>query len=58
VVGFVDGWVRIQPGIRHDAINKIIDDTRDAVNSAKAFVEAGFVWLCWHVCLRSSRELC
>jgi len=58
VVGFVDGWVRIQPGIRHDAINKIIDDTRDAVNSAEAFVEAGFVWLCRHVSLRSWRELC
>jgi hypothetical protein len=57
VVRFVDGWVLIQPGVRHEAINKIIDDTRDAVNSAEAFAEAGFVWLCWHVCLRSSREL-
>ena len=46
VVGFVHSWVSVQAGIVHDAINQIVDDAGNAVNSAEAFVEGWLRWLC------------
>ena len=42
---FVHGGVGVQARIVHDAIDEIIDDSRNAVNSAEAFVEGGLGWL-------------
>ncbi len=39
VMRFVHGWVGVQAGITHDAIDKVIDHGRDAINSAETFVE-------------------
>jgi hypothetical protein len=39
VVGFVHGWVGIDAGIVHDAINEVIHDSCNAVNSSEPFVE-------------------
>jgi len=38
MVGFVHGWVGVQPRIVHDAVNKIVDDAGDAVNSPEALI--------------------
>jgi hypothetical protein len=39
MVGFLHGWVGVQPRVSHDAVNEIVDDAGNAVNSAEAFVE-------------------
>ena len=39
VMGFVHGGVRVQAGIIHDVVDKVIDHGRDAVNSTKALIE-------------------
>jgi hypothetical protein len=41
VVSFVNGWVGVQAGVIHDAVDEIIDDRRNAADSAEAFVEGG-----------------
>jgi len=41
-MGFIHGGIGVQAGIGHDAVDKVIDHRRDAVNSAEAFVEG---WL-------------
>ena len=40
MVGFVHGRVRIQAGIGHDTVDKVIDHHSDGVNSAEALLEA------------------
>src|SRR2546430_1788797 len=46
MVGFVHGWVGVQPRVSHDAVNEIVNDAGDAVNSAESIVERGLTWLC------------
>jgi hypothetical protein len=41
MMGFVYPRVRIQAGIDHDTVDKIIDNGGDAVDTAKALVKAG-----------------
>src|SRR5258705_7702511 len=57
VVSFVNGRVRIQAGVGHDPVYKIIDHDSDVVDSAQPLIKAGlWLWL-WlggrHVCLLS-----
>src|SRR5258708_3883036 len=40
VMGFVDGWIRIKTSIVHDAIDKIIHDHSDVIDSTQAVIEA------------------
>ena len=39
VMRFVHKWVGIEPRISHDAVNEIVNDARNAINSAEAFVK-------------------
>ena len=46
MVGFVHGWVGVQPRVSPDPVKEIVDDAGNAVNSAEALVERGLTWLC------------
>ena len=42
MVRLIHGWVRVKAGVRHDAIDEIVNDYRDAVNSAQTIVKGSF----------------
>src|SRR5262245_20461260 len=41
MMGLVYPWVRVQAGIDHDPVNKVIDHGGDAIDTAKSLVKAG-----------------
>src|SRR5216110_2057813 len=48
MVGLVYRRVGIEPGICHDAVDKIVDHARNAINPTESFIQAGFLRLLWH----------
>ena len=45
VMRLIHGGVGVQTGISHDAVDKVIDHCRYAVNSAEAFIEGALICL-------------
>jgi hypothetical protein len=41
MMGLVYPWVRVQAGIDHDPVDKVIDHGGDAIDTAKSLVKAG-----------------
>ena len=41
MMGLVYPWVRVQAGIDHDPVDKVIDHGGDAVDTAEPLVKAG-----------------
>ena len=45
MMGFVYPWIRVQAGIDHDPVDKVIDHGGDAVDTAEPLVKAGRIWV-------------
>ena len=45
MMGLVHPWIRIQAGIDHNPIDKVIDHGGDAVDTAEPLVKAGAAFL-------------
>jgi hypothetical protein len=43
MMSFVHQWVRVQTRIRHNAVDEIVYDGRDAVNAAQTLIEGWFL---------------
>ena len=41
MMGLVYPWIRIQSGICHNAVDEVIDDSSDAIDTAESLVKAG-----------------
>ena len=41
VVSFVDCRIRVQTGVGHDPIDQVINNSRNAVDTAEALIERG-----------------
>ncbi len=44
MVRFIDPGIRVQSRVDHNAVNEVIDDGRDWVDAAEAFVKCGGLW--------------